>query len=90
MAHEAVQKLQFSSLFHAFSTPQKSTISQRLVDFMKNESKIWSQEVMHFRVIRTQGNGFLTFSRDLEKTTPPRRFVSDNHKIHAFWAHQKI
>ena len=43
MVNEAVQKLQFSSLFHAFLTREKSSSSQRLVDFLKNKGKTLSQ-----------------------------------------------
>jgi len=48
MAHEAVQKLQFLALFHAFLTREKSSSSQRLVDFLKNEYKVPSQKSYSF------------------------------------------
>ena len=61
MAHEAVQKLQFSSLFHTFLTREKSSSSQRFVDFLKNETKVQSQKRDPFSGHLYSGIAFFDF-----------------------------
>ena len=61
MAHEAVQKLQFSSLFHAFLTREKSSSSQRLVDFLKKIVKFNRKQMIPFRAICIQVSCFFEF-----------------------------
>ena len=71
MAHEAVQKLQFPSFFHAFLTREKSSSSQRLVDFLEKHTKVQSQKNDTFSGHLYSGIACFIFSRDLEKNVIP-------------------